>query len=151
RNLEYTQQVAGFSIVHATLHEPQRWGYVFDRLAAAPSFTCQNTAVCFFGHTHVPVAFIRESLGAVRGGTYSKLRIETGKKYFINAGSVGQPRDGNLKAAYVIYDMDAETIELRRVDCPPPGLPPGFGGNAPVSSRPGGPIPRRSAAEGDET
>ncbi len=78
-----------FSIVHATLDGPQRWGYVFDRLAAAASFTYQNTTVCFFGHTHVPVAFIRDTV--VRGGTYSKFKVEPGRKYFINVGSVGQP------------------------------------------------------------
>ncbi len=101
-------------VVHATLDGPQRWGYVFDRLAAAASFTYQNTAVCFFGHTHVPMAFIRDSV--VRGGTYSKFKIEPGRKYFINVGSVGQPRDGNPKAAYAIYDMDEGSVELRRLD-----------------------------------
>ena len=114
KDLKYLRLVASFQIVHATLDGPQRWGYVFDRLAAAASFTYQNTAVCFFGHTHVPVAFIRDSV--VRGGTYSKFKIEPGRKYFINVGSVGQPRDGNPKAAYVIYDMDENSIELRRLD-----------------------------------
>ena len=114
RELKYLKLVASFSIVHATLDGPQRWGYVFDRLAAAASFTYQNTAVCFFGHTHVPVAFIRTN--EVRGGTYSKFKIEPGRKYFINVGSVGQPRDGNPKAAYVVYDLDESSIELRRVD-----------------------------------
>src|SRR2546425_8833571 len=114
KELKYIRLVASFSIVHATLDGPQRWGYVFDRLAAAASFTYQNTAVCFFGHTHVPVAFIRDSV--VRGGTYSKFKIEPGRKYFINVGSVGQPRDGNPKAAYVIYDLDESSIELRRLD-----------------------------------
>ena len=52
----------------------------------------------------------------VRGGTYSKFKVEPGKKYFVNVGSVGQPRDGNPKCAYVIYDMDEQTIELRRLD-----------------------------------
>ena len=83
-------------------------------MAAAASFTYQNTSVCFFGHTHVPVAFIRDT--GVRGGTYSKFRVEPGKKYFVNVGSVGQPRDGNPKAAYVIYDLPQQTIELRRLD-----------------------------------
>ena len=114
KELKYIRLVASFSIVHATLDGPQRWGYVFDRLAAAASFTYQNTAVCFFGHTHVPVAFIRDSV--VRGGTYSKFKIEPGRKYFINVGSVGQPRDGNPKAAYVVYDMDEGSVELRRLD-----------------------------------
>ena len=114
RDLKYIRLVTSFSIVHATLDGPQRWGYVFDKLAAAASFTYQNTAVCFFGHTHVPVAFIRDSV--VRGGTYSKFKIEPGRKYFINVGSVGQSRDGVPKATYVIYDMDEGSIELRRLD-----------------------------------
>ena len=53
---------------------------------------------------------------AVRGGTYSKFKIDSSKKYFINVGAVGQPRDNIPKTAYVIYDMDAGTIELRRLD-----------------------------------
>ncbi|MCI0535585.1 MAG: metallophosphatase family protein [Verrucomicrobiales bacterium] len=114
QDLKYLRLVANFSIVHATLDGPQRWGYVFNKLDAAASFTYQNTSVCFFGHTHVPVAFIRDSV--VRGGTYSKFKIEPGRKYFINVGSVGQPRDGNPKASYVIYDLDEATIELRRLD-----------------------------------
>jgi predicted phosphodiesterase len=114
RDLKYSRMVGSFTIVHATLDAPQRWGYVFDKLAAAASFPYQNTAVCFFGHTHVPVAFMRDT--AVRGGTYSKFKIDPAKKYFINVGAVGQPRDNNPKAAYVIYDMDAGTIELRRLD-----------------------------------
>lgn len=114
RELKYMRLVASFSIVHATLDGPQRWGYVADKLAAAASFTYQNTAVCFFGHTHLPLAFIRDNV--VRGGTYSKFRIEPGRKFFINCGSVGQPRDGNPKSAYVIYDMDEGSVELRRLD-----------------------------------
>lgn len=114
RELKYTRLVANFSIVHATLDAPPRWGYVFDKLAAAASFTYQNTALCFFGHTHVPVAFIRDSV--VRGGTYSKFRVEPGKKYFVNVGSVGQSRDGVAKATYATYDMDDGNVELRRLD-----------------------------------
>jgi predicted phosphodiesterase len=114
RDLRYVRLVASFSVVHATLDGPQRWGYVFDKLMAAASFTYQNTSVCFFGHTHVPVAFVRDAV--VRGGTYSKFRVEAGRKYFVNVGSVGQPRDGNPKAAYVIYDLDEGSIEIRRLD-----------------------------------
>jgi predicted phosphodiesterase len=114
RDLKYTRMVTNFTIVHATLDGPQRWGYVFDKLAAAASFTYQNTAVCFFGHTHVPVAFMKDSV--VRGGTYSKFKTEPGKKYFVNVGAVGQPRDNNPKAAYVVYDTVDGTIEIRRLD-----------------------------------
>ncbi|HMO65119.1 MAG TPA: metallophosphoesterase family protein, partial [Verrucomicrobiota bacterium] len=114
RDLKYLRLVANFTIVHATLDGPQRWGYVFDKLEAAASFTYQNTGVCFFGHTHVPLAFVRDA--TVRGGTYSRFRVEPGKKYFVNVGSVGQPRDGNPRAAYVVYDLAEGSIELRRLD-----------------------------------
>jgi predicted phosphodiesterase len=114
RDLKYSRMVTNFTIVHATLDGPQRWGYVFDKLAAAASFTYQNTSVCFFGHTHVPVAFVKDSV--VRGGTYSKFKTEPGKKYFVNVGAVGQPRDNNPKAAYVVYDTIDGTIEIRRLD-----------------------------------
>lgn len=114
RELKYMRLVTSFTIVHATLDVPQRWGYVFDKLAAAASFTYQNTSVCFFGHTHVPIAFIRDSV--IRGGTYSKFRTEPGKKYFVNVGSVGQSRDGVAKASYVLYDLQEGSIELRRLD-----------------------------------
>ncbi len=114
RDLKYIRLIANFTLVHATLDAPQRWGYVFDKLMAAASFTYQNTNVCFFGHTHVPLAFIRDSV--VRGGTYSKFKVEPGKKYFVNVSSVGQPRDNNPKAGYVVYDMNEMTIELHRVD-----------------------------------
>jgi predicted phosphodiesterase len=114
RELKYMRLVTSFTVVHATLDSPERWGYVFDKLAAASSFAYQNTPICFFGHTHVPVAFVRDTV--VRGGTYSKFKIEAGKKYFINVGSVGQSRDGVPKATYVIYDVDEQSIELRRLD-----------------------------------
>lgn len=137
RNLPLVQVVDGFTIVHAILDQPERWGYVFDKLTAAASLTNQQTPVCFFGHTHIPIAFIKDSV--VRGGTFSRFKIESGKQYFINAGSVGQPRDNNPKAAYVSYDLDTQVIELRRLDYPRPQPPPGGVGLAPVPKSPTGP------------
>jgi predicted phosphodiesterase len=112
-DLRYIRAVASFSIVHATLDAPQSWGYVFEKLAAAASFSYQNTPVCFYGHTHLPMAFVRDSL--VRGGTYSKFKVEPGCKYFVNVGSVGEPRDGSPLASYITYDLFDSSIELRRV------------------------------------
>jgi predicted phosphodiesterase len=117
--LPYVAELDGFTIVHATLDCPQRWQYVFDKIAAAGSFPYQNTPLCFFGHTHIPMAFMRDS--AVRGGSYDRLKIQRGKKYFINPGSVGQPRDHNPKASYAIYDSGEQTVEPRRLDYPRPG------------------------------
>jgi putative phosphoesterase len=113
RDLKLQQQVRDFTIVHATLDNPGQWAYVFNNLDAAASFTYQHTTVCFFGHTHVPVAFIRDE--GVQHQHIDKLRIDPDKKYFINVGSVGQPRDGDWHAAYCIYHIESNVVERRRV------------------------------------
>ena len=113
RELKFERQVRDFTIVHATLDTPDQWGYVFNNLDAAASFTYQHTTVCFFGHTHVPMAFIRND--GVQRHRIDKLRIDQSKKYFINAGSVGQPRDADWRAAYCIYHIDTAVVEQRRV------------------------------------
>jgi len=113
RALKLQRQVRDFTIVHATLDTPAQWGYVFNNLDAAASFTYQHTTVCFFGHTHVPMVFTRGQ--NVRQERKEHIRIEPGRKYFINVGSVGQPRDGNWRAAYCIYDIANNLVELLRV------------------------------------
>lgn len=115
RSLKYVRTIQSFTMVHATLDLPEKWAYVFDKLAAAASFNYQHTAVCFNGHTHVPIAFVRGPTG-IQGGLYTKIKVEVGRKYFINVGSTGQPRDRNPKAAYVIFDLMDNIIELHRLD-----------------------------------
>lgn len=114
RNLRLQRQVRDFTIVHATLDTPQKWGYVFNQLDAAASFNYQHTNVCFIGHTHSPKAYVRD--GSVRTIPLDILSIEQGKKYLINAGSVGQPRDGDWRPAYCIYDTATNEVHLRRVE-----------------------------------
>ena len=113
RDLKLQRQVRDFTIVHATLDTPAQWGYVFNNLDASASFTYQHTSVCFFGHTHVPMAFIRDD--GVKRVRVEQLRIEMTKKYFINVGSVGQPRDGDWRAAYCIYHLEQNLVEQRRL------------------------------------
>jgi predicted phosphodiesterase len=112
-DLRLTRQVRDFTIVHATLDTPGEWGYVFKNLDAVASFTYQHTTVCFFGHTHVAGAFVRDA--GVKRVVTEQLMIEPGKKYFVNVGSVGQPRDGDWRAAYCIYDIERNVVEQRRV------------------------------------
>ncbi len=111
--LPMSKRLENFTIVHSTLDMPEKWGYVFDTLEAESNFTYQRSAVCFFGHTHVPLAF--EKGTDIKYGLYKKIKITLGKKYFINVGSVGQPRDGNPDAAYVIYDSNRKVVELFRI------------------------------------
>lgn len=114
RSLRLHRQVRDFTIVHATLDTPHKWGYVFNQLDAAASFNYQHTAVCFIGHTHVPKVYVRD--GGVKTSPLEILTIQPGKKYLINVGSVGQPRDGDWRASYVIYDTTKNEVELRRLE-----------------------------------
>ena len=107
------ERVETFTIVHSTLDNPEMWGYVFDKLEAEANFNYQSTSLCFYGHTHVPMAF--ERADGIRCGHYTRIRVHLGRKYFINVGSVGQPRDGDVRASYAIFDLVDNTIELRRV------------------------------------
>ena len=129
RDLKMVRQVRDFTIVHATLDTPHKWGYVFNQLDAAASFNYQHTQLCFYGHTHAPRAYIRD--GSVKSQTLDKLTIEQGKKYFINVGSVGQPRDGDWHASYCLFHPDKQTrrvaphrirhLDARRIKSSPPG------------------------------
>ncbi len=113
RSLRLQRVIRDFTVVHATLDTPHKWGYIGTTGDAAASFTYQHTPVCFYGHTHDPVLF--KTGIAIRRQTYEKLRLTAGTRYLINAGSVGQPRDGDWRAAYVIYQPKTLDLELRRI------------------------------------
>ena len=114
RELRLVRQVRDFTIVHATLDTPHKWGYVFNQLDAAASFSYQHTNLCFYGHTHAPRAYVKDD--AVKGVPLQRLLVEPNKKYFINVGSVGQPRDGDWHASYCIYTPADRVVELRRIE-----------------------------------
>lgn len=114
RTLRLQRQVRDFTIVHATLDTPHKWGYVFNQLDAAASFSYQHTSLCFIGHTHSPKAYLRD--GSVRTLPLDEtLQLQPGKKYLVNVGSVGQPRDGDWRSAYCVYDTTKNEITLRRI------------------------------------
>ena len=112
-NLPLSRTVSGFTLVHSTLDVPERWGYVFDQLDAESHFTYQKTALCFHGHTHVPLVF--EKRREVVRSQPQEIRLAPGTKYFVNTGSVGQPRDGDPRSSYLVYDTASRTITFRRL------------------------------------
>jgi len=102
-----------FSLVHATLDNPDKWGYIFDRFMAETSMQYQWTPLCFFGHTHTPLAFDKSDLTI--GGTYDEIKLMPNHKYLVNVGSVGQPRDRDPRAGFVTYDPEERIVQLHRV------------------------------------
>lgn len=113
RGLRFVLAAPHFTLVHSTLDTPEMWGYVFDKLEADANFAYQNSSLCFFGHTHVPLAF--EKASDIQFGLYTKIKIKMGRKYFINVGSVGQPRDGDPRAAYATYEVKSKEVHLHRI------------------------------------
>lgn len=93
--------------------------YIFDELDARQAFDAATEPVSFYGHTHFAMAFrmLGENLDVVGpapdGDTV--LLLNPAAKYLVNPGSVGQPRDGDPRAAYAIFDTDAQRIDLLRV------------------------------------
>ena len=111
--LPLSRMVMGFTLVHSTLDMPDHWGYVFDLLDAEAHFNYQTTTLCFHGHTHVPLVFEKRS-EVIRAET-ANLIVSFGVKYFINVGSVGQPRDGDPRSSYVMYLPKLKKLEFLRV------------------------------------
>jgi predicted phosphodiesterase len=112
--LKLLRQVRDFTIVHATLDSPGSWAYVTNRFDAMASFSYQFTQLCFYGHTHAPRIFEKDDV--VRGARGLEAHLQRGTKYFVNAGSVGQSRDGDWRAAYAIYDVPTSHVVIRRVE-----------------------------------
>ena len=95
--------------------------YIFDELDARHAFEAATAPVCFYGHTHFAVVFrmikdLLEIVSPADGET--ALAIEPGARYLVNPGSVGQPRDGDPRAAYAIYDVPAKRLDLIRLPYP---------------------------------
>ena len=114
RSLPFVATKMGITLVHATMDNPEDFGYVFDHLQAEAHFSHQVTPLCFHGHTHVPIIYSNE-LDGVKHYDPIDFQLELGQRLFINVGSVGQPRDGDPRASYVIYDMSARVIRFRRL------------------------------------
>jgi predicted phosphodiesterase len=112
--LRMVRQVSDFTVVHSTLDQPANWNYVTNRFDAMSNFSYQFTQVCFHGHTHVPRVYMKTD--KVQEIFTDSVAIEDGAKYFINIGSVGQPRDGDWRACYVIFDLEHQMVVFRRVD-----------------------------------
>jgi len=97
--------------------------YVVADLDAIRSIEATRRPVCLFGHTHVAICARldgsrRLEIEAPQGHPEFETRLAPSTKYLINPGSVGQPRDGDSRAAYAIADTDKKTVTLYRVAYP---------------------------------
>jgi diadenosine tetraphosphatase ApaH/serine/threonine PP2A family protein phosphatase len=97
--------------------------YVFDVGDASRALDAASRPICFFGHTHLPVVYRRDKhmdAGFIPHVEEDALQVSLSAdaRYLVNPGSVGQPRDGDPRAAFAIYDADLRVLTLRRVAYP---------------------------------
>jgi len=103
----------GLTMVHGTLSEPEHFHYMVYLTDAEETMNLMDGFVCFIGHTHAPQIIVQEE-NEVKCLNELKVNMDPERKYLVNVGSVGQPRDGNPKAAYCIYDSENRSAEIRR-------------------------------------
>lgn len=105
-----------FTLVHGSPREPI-WEYIMSISGAQQNFSYFNSKFCLVGHTHVPMAFSYGKDGSCAFSQFSpnKEFVLGEGRLIINPGAVGQPRDGDPRASYAIYDSKTERIGLYRV------------------------------------
>lgn len=100
----------GIVYVHSSPHKPERWSYIVSREDALFEFRYFKGNAAFIGHSHLSGIFCHD------GDTFDdEVILNEEKRYIINVGSVGQPRDGNSNAAYAVYDDKLKRVNINRV------------------------------------
>ena len=107
RGLPYAEEIDDALFVHSSPDLPQFFRYLFTQDDAEGSFDAFNNRICFIGHTHRPVVFCEDSVST---------QLISGKRFIVNVGSIGQPRDGDRRGCFVIYDDELFSIEHVRVE-----------------------------------
>jgi diadenosine tetraphosphatase ApaH/serine/threonine PP2A family protein phosphatase len=107
-----------YHLVHSSPDEPLAWHYVISLHDAMEQFDHFQTPLCLVGHSHKPLLIVRRPSGSFSEREDMQLSMAADHRYLINVGSVGQPRDGNPDACYLVVDEEEQTVELRRVSYP---------------------------------
>jgi diadenosine tetraphosphatase ApaH/serine/threonine PP2A family protein phosphatase len=114
-SLPLAAEIGDATLVHASPAQPDEWDYVISAEDGFAALGACPTRWCFIGHSHRPGVWSVGSSGAEHrpgGGTIVQ---ERGRRYLVNVGSVGQPRDRDARAAYAVWDVECGQVEIRRV------------------------------------
>ena len=112
--LEPLMEVEGITLAHASPRQPVL-EYLLDSYSAAENFYYFGTDLCFVGHTHVPMLYLKNNDELSMQAPEANTKIQLVRRCIANPGSVGQPRDRDPRAAYAIFDTEASTWDFRRV------------------------------------
>lgn len=104
-SLPMVERKENILFVHSSPQSPEAWDYIIDSDDAFSAIRHFEEQICFIGHTHVPGIFSR-------GGRAKT--VDRDEQYIVNVGSIGQPRDGNPKLAFGVFDSELWEYELIR-------------------------------------
>ena len=116
RNLPYTWESEGLFFVHASPYEPEEWHYIITDADARDNFDHFSQKICFVGHSHVAEIFSAPMRPSGPVEVLEDAALEKGRKYIINVGSVGQPRDGDWRSGFGIFDTKDWSYEQIRAE-----------------------------------
>jgi len=103
------------TLVHASPDRPDEWEYLLTAQDGFDAFSAFTTRLCFVGHSHLAGTWSLGSSGREHRVGAVDVELERGRRYLVNVGSVGQPRDRDPRAAYAIWDVEQGTVSIRRV------------------------------------
>lgn len=115
-DFELVHQVDEILLVHSSPREPENWHYILDMEDAEENFNYFEQRICLVGHTHRPYIVSKEEDGRGMLSKNTEEVIRDDRRYLINIGSLGQPRDGDPRCCYLIFDTDTRTVRFKRVE-----------------------------------
>lgn len=107
KGLPFTVDKEGLTFVHSSPYEPEEWHYILSQSDAQYNFSCFSLPVCFVGHSHVPGIFCED--------VWTR-EVVPGKKFIVNVGSIGQPRDNDWRLSLGLFDTETWTYENIRAE-----------------------------------
>ena len=117
RALPYTCEFEGALAAHGDFTDPKAFNYIDDEQVAKANFEATDVPLLFVGHTHAPCLFLTGQSGKVYRLDAQDFVLEDGKRYIVNPGSVGYPREANGQcfSSYAIYDSSARSVFFRQL------------------------------------
>lgn len=115
KSLPLTLSGPSMRCVHGDLGAPAAFHYIIDPEDALPTWKSKPDNLIFVGHSHDPAIFLLGQSGTPHRVAPQDFELETGKRYIVNVGSVGQPRDRDTRASYCIYDTNTQSVYWRRL------------------------------------
>ncbi len=115
-SLRLREEIGEIQLVHSSPFQSGEWHYLIKKEDIENNFRYFEGVLCLFGHIHAPYIAEQKSDGTVEVLKDQEYVLKSDCRYLVNAGSVGQPRDGDPRTCYVMYDSSTRKISIRRIE-----------------------------------